>query len=891
MGRAQAHGTWGVWCLLAVTAVAGNAWCETTVTRAAYTATVDDGGMLASLQVGDAQVLGQPVAFCPGVSWTAADTQEEGDGEQVGVLLKSDRGDGQVQYTFGAQRAVISLTHRLGGYQSWQLTLSEDVLAVESLQNNTVTGAEAIQYLDRGEVRATPLVGLSRVQRARLHLRNGATVLFWHDGWGAPFNLDEMGAFRDFGYRRNLLENDKPMRVCFEVEEARGRSLQAAPAFVPTPGVWGGMFYAGEPIRFTLRFTDATKERLSAARRWRVSWAVRDFRDEQVADGGAVFDAESALADGAVSAEFSVPTRGWFSVLFALGPAAKADPGVVASEFRTRFAVVDRHPGFPGRPEAGAELSDYGYAALLGLKCIRESHEMRRFFPEKGKADWQALDQIMERAHQEARRWGVEWLFQANARPDWCTEADYEQLAYEVVSRYKDWCKVWEVENEPNFGMSPEDYVVKALVPFARGAKRADPQCQVIGPACVCVPETLRFMDAVIAADALRHLDGIATHTYVGPGNPWELYGNPERLRRLGELAGGRPLWQTEQGYSWGHVPKQEHARYVVRQFLQGFAAGIANERHYYFYPVHHGFEPWYLVEMGSSEGLNGTLEPAAVALRVLNEQTDGLTVGEMAQPAFGVYALRFAGEQEDVVAVWTLDFPLALTVRGRVLNATDFMGNARELRRARGGVTVPVDGYALYVHVPHDEELTVVGPGFGVNHACADQGSGAQASSATEAHPAEHAIDGIWAPRDPVPEGHPDWIGTYWEDAQAGASAEEPDWLQVTFPAERTINRALVLTPLPAVSAVPRDFAIQVSDDGQKWRTVAEAKRTATWAHLLTFRAVKARHARLLITALNDGWHLDGTWMFMVRDDFTRYTSMQTMVLELMLFGPAPGA
>lgn len=860
---------------------------QITVNRSSYIATLDTTGTLTSLKVGDAEVLGGPLDFCPGVRWTAEKVEQHNEGREVHATFRSDRGAGEVTYRFDDRRVMVALTHKLGGYQTWQMAFSDDVIGVEPLQNRNVTGAEAIQYVERGDTRPTPLVGVSRVQRARLHLRNGAKFLFWHDGWGAPFNLDEMGSFRGFTYRRNLLESNKPMRLYFEVESPPGPPQQAGPGYVATGDSFGNVFYVGEPVRFTLKFTRETAERLKLSAMWQVTWRVRDFWSRVACVGKADFEGPAALKEGGVSVEFAPGQPGWFDVWLAVLPFGKVSPQVLPSEFHTRFVGVHRHPAFPDLPHASEAVSDYGYAALMGMRCIRESHVMGQFFPERGKLNWQALDQVFDCAHKESQRWNVNWFFQANEKPGWCDEQDYEQIVHELVTRYKDRCKVWEVENEPNFRFSPEDYVRKALIPFAKGAKRADPQCKIIGPACVALPDTLRFMERIVALDALQYLDEIATHTYVGPGNPWELYGNPQRLQRLRQLAPNKPLWQTEQGYSWGHVSKQEHARYVVRQFLNGFACGIARERHYYFYPVHHGFEPWYLVEMGSSEGLNGTFEPAAVALRVMNEQLAGLTVAEIQQPIFGVHALPFTGGDHDLVVMWTLDFPVTIKVRGRVLEAVDFMGNPRKLKQTHGQVHMDLSGFPVYLRVPHGEQLEFTGPRFGVNYASAEQGARVTASSSTKDHGPEYAIDGGWFPKDPMPQGHPDWVGTYWEDATEGASPMDPDWLQVTFPTVRTINRGLLLTPLPAVSAVPRDFRIEVSSDGKRWKPVAEKKDVVGWATLLTFAPAKAQHVRVVVSKLNDGWHLDGKWMFVVSEDFKRYTSLHTLVCELMVFGP----
>jgi hypothetical protein len=864
---------------------AGRSRAQTTITQPGYTVGLNALGALASLKVGGVELLSQPLELCPDVKWTV-NRMEALPGHGTTVFLKSDRGTGQIDYRFDAKRVTVTLTHRLGGFQSWQATFDTGVLGVENLQNTAVEGAEAIQYTDRGDIRPTPCTGQSRMQRMRLHLRDGATVLFWHDGWGAPFNIDEIGSFTDYRYRRNLLDNNKPMQVIFELEKPAGGALQPAPAYIPIGASFANLFYYGEPVGFTLRFQDTALERLKAAKTWRAGWTITDFFGTPVTRGSIIVESATAVSSKFAAVSFPCNQHGWFSVLFTLTPVGGVTPPVLPAEYRTRFAVVDKRADFPELPAPGASISDYGYVALLGLKCVRESHALRDYFPEKGKTDWKRLDEVIDHADLEAKKWNVHWFFQANEVPNWCTPADYEQLVYTMVDHCKDRCKTWEVENEPNFRFSPEDYVRKAFVPFVTGAKRADPTCQVIGPACVSVPNTLRFMAALIAAGADKRMDGVSTHTYMGPGEPWELFGNPEYLAQLRAISGGKPLWQTEQGYTWSHTGRQEQARYVTRQYLNAEAVGIANERQYYFYPVHNGFEPWYLIEKNNTDSASGTLEPAAVALRVLNEQTAGLTVGAREEPRTGIYLLRYAGADHDTVAVWTLDFPITLTLRGKIEGATDIMGNPKVLVRQGMDTRVPADGYALYLRIPHGATLSVVAPApFGTNYASAMQGATATASSEARDHPAAHAIDGRWAMRDEVPGLA---TRTYWEAGLMGATQDAPTWLQVDFPQERTLDRALLLTPLPAVDGgVPRDFTLQTSDDGQHWKIVATVDHWVGWADMVTFKPVQTRHARLSITRLNDGWHLDGRWMFMVGPDFKRYTSMQARVLDWMLFGP----
>ena len=863
------------------------ATAQTTFTRPAYIASVDANGVLTSLRMANTELIGKPLEFCSGITWTLDHVDKPNENE-VHYFLKSEKGTGELDYRFEAKRVVLTMRHKLGGFQSWQVGLSDDTLGVENLQDTHVDSAETLRYVERGDIRATPILSLSRTQRLRLHLHNGANILFWHDGWGAPFNIDETGSFTGMSYRRNLFENDKPMRLYFALDTPPAQPLQPAPGFTPLGDAFANLNYTGTPISFTFRFTEAMAARLKTAPKWRVTWILSDFFNRPAGRGSAEFEAAEAQNTKSAAVRLPVKPQGWYSVLFALTPVGSVTPAVAPSEYRARFAVVDRSAAIPEPPAKRDErISVYGYAALMGLKGMRESHTMQDFFPERGKTDWKRLDEVLDSADRESKRWGVAWFFQANEVPKWCSPADYEQLAFEMVSHCKDRCHVWEVENEPNFRFSPEDYAAKAFLPFARGAKRADPACTVLGPACVSVPNSIRFAEALKKSDALTLAGGLSTHTYMGPGEPWELFGNPQYLDKLHAVAPSLPLWQTEQGYTWNHTSRDEQARYAVRQYLNAYAVGITNAHQYYFYTVHNGFEPWYLAESGGEGNADsGTLEPAGVALRVLTAQTAARKVGPREQPLFGVYTLRFSGPTDDVIALWTLDFPLTLNLRNHILQATRIDGAPLPLASLPTGTRLPIDGYALYLRVPKGESLALTAPrSLGKNYATAALGATIHASSETAPHPAAHAMDERWSMRDTTP-GLLD--RTYWEAGVTGASAEAPQWLQVDFAQPRTLDRSLLLTPLPAVDGgVPRDYAVQVSDDGTHWRTIAQTQDWVGWAGHLTFPPVRTQHVRLLITRLNDGWHLEGKWRFMVSDEFTRYTSLQCRVLDWMLFGP----
>ncbi|MBV9469658.1 MAG: discoidin domain-containing protein, partial [Abitibacteriaceae bacterium] len=493
------------------------------------------------------------------------------------------------------------------------------------------------------------------------------------------------------------------------------------------------------------------------------------------------------------------------------------------------------------------------------------------------------------------------WFFQANSRPAYATPAVYEAMAYALVSRYKDHNKVWEIENEPNFGYTPENYVNQCVVPFAKGAKRADPNCIIMGPGCVSLSHTLRFMDTIYSMGASKWLDNISTHTYPGPGESWEQFGNLSMLKELRSMLqahgdGNKPLWQTEQGYAWDNAPRSQSARYAVRQFLQGWRNGIEPAHQYYFYPHSHGFESWYQAG-GGEQGSGEAWMPIAAAQRFLAENTQGMKyVGDVPSPYKGVYLARFSGATEDVIAAWTMDFPLALSARAEsLLRVVDAMANPISvaklaMRRQQKPTLLPLSlsGEPIYIHVAKGSAFTVT-DNFGRNLASAEAGATASASSDTPGSPASFANDGNWE------LWENDVIGlkgrTAWKSGQKDPSPQNPDTLQITFPVPRTINRMVALCYLPAVNPSPRDWEFQAQVNG-KWQTLAAAKNDWAWAIERSFAPVTTSRIRMVITRINDGWHGDRRWMhILMGPKATNYTESKVMVSELEAYGPPTAA
>jgi hypothetical protein len=619
---------------------------EYEITAASYTAKVAPSGMLSSIHVGGTEVLGGQIEFpVDGKTSVEEATILTTPSPALQMRLLSKNGPVSVTYYFDARRIKAKIGHSLQQWQNFGVRFSEEnALAFEDLQERgSPTKGEAIAYKAHGPRRAGPVDRLSRVQMLRVHYPT-FNVLFHHDGWGAPYNLDEIGSLNGYRYHKNLMQGGNPVMLTWVVEPVDGPARTAGPVFEPASGKYNNLYYVGEPVTWKMNLRAETKSRVPAdADAVVVSWHITDAWDRDAGSGSKDFPASALGAPLEVTLE--PKGRGYFAVTFTI---TAGGTSLVPSDFYTRFAIMEKSPGLPERPAADARLPrEYGEAALIGMKMVRMSHEMKGYFPDPNTEKWNELEEIFDTSAAEAKKWGITWMFQANGRPGWAEPAQYEEIAYKMVKRYKDRCTNWEVENEPNFGYSPSDYITKCLIPFAKGAKRADPNCVVMGPDCVSAPLNLQFLEEIYKQGAGKYLDAVSTHTYMGPGESWEQFGNLKYLARMRELMrangdGDKPLWQTEQGYGWGSEPKMRQARYIARQYLCGYLSGIPNERQFYFYTKHNGFEPWYIVESGSSAGMNGTWNPGASALRAMAEALDGTTfVSQEPSPHEGIYVAR----------------------------------------------------------------------------------------------------------------------------------------------------------------------------------------------------------------------------------------------------------
>ncbi|MDP6381005.1 MAG: glycosyl hydrolase, partial [Phycisphaerae bacterium] len=163
--------------------------------------------------------------------------------------------------------------------------------------------------------------------------------------------------------------------------------------------------------------------------------------------------------------------------------------------------------------------------------------------------------------------------------------ADFENFVFHTVQRYKERVKSWEMWNEPNskqFWMprsDPKQYAELCKAGYT-GAKRADPNCTVVGFGVFRTD--YRFIESAFKQGAIKHMDVISVHPYRYPLAPEDTFLGlrplDEELLKLKKLidkySGGKkkPIWLTEIGWAthrgFRGVSLNKQADYIVRMYV-----------------------------------------------------------------------------------------------------------------------------------------------------------------------------------------------------------------------------------------------------------------------------------------------------------------------------------
>jgi len=325
--------------------------------------------------------------------------------------------------------------------------------------------------------------------------------------------------------------------------------------------------------------------------------------------------------------------------------------------------------------------------------------------PEKGRFDWSFSDKVAEFYREQDIHGMVILCYSSawsNAPPaDDAERARYANYVYQMVSRYKDTFKVWEIWNEPNiptFWPEPNvrDYTLMLKEAY-KAAKRADPTCTILA-ASTSGPD-LDFIKGVYKYGGWDYCDGISIHPYSMAGGP--VSQKLDKILRMHQeyiaSVGGRgscraepkSLWITEMGWT-SSSPAQDEAQAI--SLFQSYVISLANgvEKLFWFCLDDWG-EKWGIVR--SFDPFDP--KPSYAAYKVLTQHLG--SPGKCAQfegylrMPLGVACYVFKkSESERVLILWSSDHntrTVRFPRRTCSWQATDIFGKPVDVQGARVSV------------------------------------------------------------------------------------------------------------------------------------------------------------------------------------------------------------
>jgi hypothetical protein len=356
----------------------------------------------------------------------------------------------------------------------------------------------------------------------------------------------------------------------------------------------------------------------------------------------------------------------------------------------------------------------------LGMHTVRVEFMHRLLEPAPGRYDFSADNPVIASADLGASR-GLDQLALVTHPADWVKVpgsaamfpsdehvAAFEELAYRIASKYKGRITHWQAGNEPYMPEWKERYVTM-LKALSRGVKRADPQNKVVlcgfcGGSYKEASREPEFLDMVYRYGGKDYFDVIASHPYTWPLMP-EKGRYLETIRGLHEVmkknGDSKPLWVTEMGWSgvepsmlgylqkdfWHRhrsVSEEDQARALTRLYLVSATVPWI-ERVYFF---HLQQEAKYTDALENPDFYMGLFTPwlgdrvrpkdAYFALKTVVQMIGGSTYKERIDLTPGLWALVFERGEEAVVALWSVDGEVVLTLgdTSMVKSVTSMVGS-----------------------------------------------------------------------------------------------------------------------------------------------------------------------------------------------------------------------
>lgn len=292
----------------------------------------------------------------------------------------------------------------------------------------------------------------------------------------------------------------------------------------------------------------------------------------------------------------------------------------------------------------------------------------------------------------------------------------FAQYCIELMKRYGQICRHWEIWNEPNIGFwqpkpNPDDYTNLLKIVY-EVVKSVDPRATIVG---VCTAGTdLSFIEEVLKRGGGKFMDAISVHPYRYPRSPEasDFVGEMKRLKELLDKYGAERLkvWLTEFGYPThitGGTPQWLSAIYIVRTFLLALTLPFI-ERLFVYDFQDDGEDPTYnefnfgLIRFDSSPKVGYAAFNTMARMLHQKRFVRQVEIGE------GAVCLVFAGNGSEVRAMWAIDGERKATVEALPAKVTiiDLMGNSQIVRTIKGQLSLTLTSEPIFVVLDGAKEL-----------------------------------------------------------------------------------------------------------------------------------------------------------------------------------------
>jgi len=358
-----------------------------------------------------------------------------------------------------------------------------------------------------------------------------------------------------------------------------------------------------------------------------------------------------------------------------------------------------RSQGMPNRIEHMRRLCSLAQRA--GVKWTREEFQWHVTQPQPDRFEWSFYDDLVRVAGEHnIRVYGLLAYWSGWTRP-YTREGvhDYARWAAQVVRRYKDRIRHWEVWNEPNifFWSGPKELYTEALKEAYAAIKSEDPQAQVLG--CSTAGIDTSFIRKVIEGGA--PFDILTIHPYRAGLNENAFI---DELRSVSRLVEDRPVWITEMGWSShiGGFTEREQAGYVARTYLSALASGVVGSVSWYDFRDD-GDDPFYNEDRFGLIRHDFRPKAGYMALATIGRLLARHKAAGTVDVGDDLLGFRFAAPDQDVVALLSpeVDAAVALTCRPAGVRAFDAMGEPLAIDASGRFVGALPKGWPIYLVGP----------------------------------------------------------------------------------------------------------------------------------------------------------------------------------------------